>query len=321
MILKIVFTDIKTLGYTLDLNPINKLGRVVVYDNLQDKELGAFISDANVIITNHNRLDSNSLKDANRVQLICQSGTGFNNIDVEYCKAQGIAVTNVPNYSTISVAQHTFAMLFYLISNSRYYDDYVQKGEYAKGKADIHYGQDFFELEGKTWGIIGLGAIGKKVAEYAKGFGCNILYYSTSGKNRDCNYKKVDLEELLKVSDVISIHAPLNEYTEGLIQLKELNLMKKSAILLNLGRGKIINENDLAYALDHQMITAAGLDVLEEEPIQQNNILLKIKDVNKIYITPHIAYGSVEARKRLVSIIGENIQSFLQGGMLNRVDL
>ncbi len=317
--MKIVFADVKTLGFELNLSKLQTLGELEVFDHLSDEELKSVISNVDIVITNQNRLDAKNLDTARNLKLICQAGTGYDNIDIEYCRKRSIAVTNVPKYAAVSVAQHTFSMLFYLLSHSKYYDAYVKEGGYS-ARENFHSGHDFFELEGKTWGIIGMGEIGKRVAKYAKGFDCNVVYYSTSGKNHIPAFKSVSLEELLRVSDIVSIHAPLNVNTQNLIQLKEMKLMKKSSILLNLGRGGIINEKDLAEALDSHVISAAGLDVLKDEPMPANHPLHFVKERNRIFITPHIAYGSFEAREKLIDGICDNIKSFYVGSLINRVE-
>lgn len=215
--------------------------------------------------------------------------------------------------------QHTFAMLFYLLEKLRTYDEYVKSGEYIKSPAFTYLGESFNDITGMTYGIIGLGAIGREVAKVAQAFGCRVIYYSTSGRNNNCDYERVDLDTLLRESDIISIHAPLNENTQGLINLDNLNKMKKSAILLNLGRGPIVNENDLAYALKNDIIAAAGLDVLTREPMTKDNPLFDIKDSRKLLITPHMAWGSVEARRRLMEEVCKNIEAYINGKERNVV--
>lgn len=210
-------------------------------------------------------------------------------------------------------------MLFYLLEHLRYYDKYVKSGEYSKSDIFTHLGKPFWEIHGKKWGIIGLGTIGRRIAEVAESFGAKVSYYSTSGIDRKEKYPRKSLEQLLSESDIVSIHAPLNEKTKGLIGYDQLKLMKKNAILLNLGRGGIVVEEDLAKALDENLIGGAGLDVLEKEPIDENNPLLKIKNKEKLLITPHIAWTSIEARQRLVNEIVENIKAFLEGIDRNRV--
>ncbi len=318
--MKIVFTDYKTLGFPFDTQKIKAFGDVKIYDNLSGDALSEALIDAEVVITNQNRLDQKSLSKAASLKLICEAATGYDNIDLEYCREKKIAVTNVPGYAGKSVAQHTFAMLFYLLSHSRYYDDYVKNGNYAAESYADHTGKEFFELEGKTWGILGKGNIGSLVASYAESFGCRVISSPFAPDKEFDNNETFSLPELLRVSDIISIHAPLSAKTYHLIEEKELRLMKKSAILLNLGRGGIINEGALARALDEGTIYSAGLDVLEQEPIAKDNPLLQIKNKDRIYITPHIAYGSMEARTRLIDAVCDNIESFVNGGSLNRIE-
>ena len=240
------------------------------------------------------------------------TATGTNNLDKEYLAERGIAWRNVAGYSTESVAQHTFALLFYLLEKLRYYDDYVKTEKYVGDVTFTHFAKRFHQLSGMTYGIIGLGNIGRRVADIAKLFGCHVIYYSTSGKNSQPDYERVSFDELLAQSDIVSIHAPLDENTRGLMDKVAFAKMKKSAILLNLGRGPIINEADLADALEQGQIAAAGLDVLSVEPMQENNPLRRIKDSDKLFITPHIAWASVEARTRLMEIILEQIKEFFR---------
>lgn len=322
---KIVFTDIKTLGFNVNVSGLVRYGQVKLYDCLQDTEVGAAVSDADIIITNQNNLNEGNLAGADKLKLICAAATGYDNIDTEYCRKKGVAVANVPGYAAGSVAQHTFAMLFYLISHSRYYDDFVRDGNYASAFPIYHENRDFFELEGKTWGIIGLGAIGRKVGRIAEGFGCRVIYYSTSGRNRDGCFQESTLEELLGKSDIISVHAPLNPDTRGLIGANEIGSMKKGAYLLNLGRGGIIDEKALVHALENNRISGAGLDVFENEPMRPDGPLMRYAKGSsaadsKLYMTPHIGYASAEARERLMATVCRNIEAFLEGGVLNRVE-
>lgn len=317
--MKTVFLDVKTLGYEMDVSGLHQFGEVLIYDHVPDDEVSDVILDADIIITNQNRLSEENLGNARKLKLICAAATGYDNIDTDFCSKHDIAVANVPGYAAGSVAQHTFSILFYLISSSRYYDDYVRTGDYSMSEDTIHSGKDFMELEGKTWGIIGLGAIGKKVAAHAECFGCRVIYYSTSGVSRSEQYPSVALEELLRTSDIISIHAPLNSRTKHLLGLEQIRQMKKTAYLLNLGRGGIIRENDLAEALSSGLIAGAGLDVFESEPLPADSPLLKLENRDRLFMTPHIGYGSVEARKRLMETVSKNIEAFLSGVRYNRV--
>lgn len=284
----IVVLDGKTLG-NVDYIKLNEFGQVAYYDKTEKDDVEERIKDANIILTNKVVLDRNNLKSANNVELICEMATGYNNIDIEYAKENGIAVTNVAGYSTGTVAQHTFALLLTLYDNIRYFDDFVKSGEYSKSGMFTNLERTYNDLSGKVWGIIGLGNIGKKVAKIAQAFGARVVYYSTSGKNSDSNFVRVELEEMLKTCDVISIHAPLNEKTKGLINYKALTMMKKDAILINVGRGPIVVDEDLARAIDEEIIGGAALDVFEAEPIPNNNPLLSVKNTEKLIMTPHIA--------------------------------
>ena len=317
----IVFLDASTVGSDTDLSVFETLGTFKKFDTTSPEEVIERIKGADVVITNKVVLDKHALEKANNLKLICIAATGTNNVDIEYAKKKGIAITNVAGYSTYSVVQHTFAMLFYLLENLRYYDDFVKTGLYSQSKIFTHIGRPFFEIKGKTWGIIGLGTIGREVAKVASSFGAKVIYYSTTGIDRQEVYDRKDLDTLLRESDIVSIHAPLNEKTKNLITYEKIKLMKKTAFILNLGRGGIINEEDLAKALDEGIIAGAGLDVLEKEPIEKENPLLKIKDKSRLFITPHIAWTSIEARRKLIKEIAENIKAFFEGKIRNRVDL
>ncbi len=317
--MKIAVLDAKTLGSDVDLSGLNQFGEVEIYETTPPEKVIDRVKDKDVIITNKVVIDKNVIDKAPNLKLIAVAATGVNNVDIQYAKEKGIQVRNVAGYSTESVVQHTFAMLFYLLEHLKYYDEYVKSGEYSKSDIFTHLGKPFWEIHGKKWGIIGLGTIGRRVAEVAESFGAKVSYYSTSGIDRKEKYPRKSLEQLLSESDIVSIHAPLNEKTKGLIGYDQLKLMKKNAILLNLGRGGIVVEVDLAKALDEDLIGGAGLDVLEKEPIDENNPLLKIKNKEKLLITPHIAWTSIEARQRLVNEIIENIKAFLEGIDRNRV--
>lgn len=317
--MKLAILDAATLGDDIDVSIFKDFGYLEIYQTTSKEQTIERVRDKNIIITNKVVIDKEVMDAASNLKLICVAATGYNNIDTEYAKQKGIAVTNVAGYSTDSVVQHTFAMLFYLLENLAYYDRYTKSGEYTKSNIFTHLGRPFYEIKGKTWGIIGLGTIGKAVARVARSFGCNVIYYSTSGQNTDPEFERKELDILLSISDIVSIHAPLNSRTKNLITYEKLKLMKKQAILLNLGRGGIVNESDLAKALDEDIIKAAGLDVLEKEPMDPNSPLLKIKNKEKLLITPHIAWTSLEARQKLVSEIYQNIKAFLQGKQRNRI--
>lgn len=317
--MKIAILDAKTFGRDIDLSSFSKFGDVKIYQTTSSEKRLKRIKDRDIIITNKVIIDKYLIDNAPTLTLICVAATGTNNIDLDYAREKGIAVTNVAGYSTQSVVQHTFAMLFYLLEHANYYDKYSKSGQYARNNIFTHIGRPFWEIYGKRWGIIGLGAIGKEVGKIAKSFGCDVVYYSTTGKHINKDFKKVELDELLNTSDIVSIHAPLNERTKNLVTYNKFKILKPSAILLNLGRGGIVNEGDLAKALKENLIAGAGLDVLEKEPIELDNPLLSIKDKGKLFITPHIAWASIEARERLIDEVILNIEYFLQGKKRNRV--
>lgn len=317
--MRIVLLDAITLGDDLDLTIFESLGELKIYPTSTPQQVIERITEADVIIANKIELDESNLKHAKNIKLICLTATGTNNVDKVYTNKRGIVVSNVVNYSTSSVAQHTFALLFYLYEKLSYYDGYVKSGQYIADNSFTHFDKRFNELEGKTWGIIGLGNIGKRVAAIASAFGCTINYYSTSGRNSDAIYKQVDFQNLMSNSDIISIHAPLNNMTENLIDYKAMAMMKPSAYLINVGRGKIVNESDLRLALDDNLLAGAGLDVLEYEPMKQDNPLNAIKDSTKLIITPHIAWASVEARNKAIAETKENIVSYMNGRPRNQV--
>lgn len=308
--MKIVFLDAKSIGEDIDLSKYHTLGEFVAYDFSTPNEIPKRVTDADIIITNKCLINEQSIGTAKHLKLICVTATGTNNIDKDYLTKRHIAWRNVAGYSTESVAQHTFAMLFYLLENLSYYDAYVKGGHYANDTSFTHFAEHFHEITGKTWGIIGLGAIGRRVADIAKMFGANIIYYSASGRNVQKNYTQVDFDTLLKTSDIISVHAPLTPETEGIINAEALAKMKTSAIFLNLGRGAIVVEQDLADALKDHTIAAAGLDVLCEEPMSPDSPFLSMKDSKRLLITPHIAWASVEARTRLMDIVYQQIRDF-----------
>ena len=305
---KIVMLERDNIGEDVDLSYFENLGELTVYGTTEYEQVKERIGDAEVLVINKIPMNEATLAEAEHVKLICVTATGTDNVDMEYCAGRGIAVKNVRSYSTESVVQHTFAMLFYLYEKLRFYDDYVKDGEYIKCPGFTYFGETFHELSGKTWGIVGLGEIGARVADIAKAFGCKVIYYSTSGKNSNANYERVDFDTLLEESDIVSIHAPLNEQTKHLFTYDVFEKMKESAYLLNLGRGPIVKEDDLYRALTENLIAGAGLDVLEKEPMSPDNPLFKLKDSRKILITPHIAWATTEARSRLMENVYRNIE-------------
>lgn len=308
--MNIVFLDKKTIGNVTNFNLLHKLGNVEVFDHTKPDEVIGRATGMDVIITNKVVINKDIIDALPQLRLICVAATGINNVDLEYAKQKGIEVKNVVAYSTDSVAQATFSMLLYILNRANYYDAYVKSGAYTRSEIFTHHGPAFWELAGKRFGIIGLGNIGRRVAKIAEGFGMEVVFYSTTGRNNNINYKRFDLNTLLKTSDVISIHAPLTDTTRNLITYEKLKLMRPCAIILNTGRGGIINEADLARALNENLIAAAGIDVFTREPLDPQSPLLKIYDKDKIVLTPHIAWASMEARARLVEKIAKNIEAF-----------
>ena len=308
--MKLVFLDAKTIGSDINLSAFETLGEVVYYDFTTPDEASIRSRDADVLIVNKTEINAKTIGEASHLKLICVTATGTNNLDKDYLKSRGIAWRNVAGYSTDSVAQHTFAMLFYLLEKMRYYDDYVKEERYVSDRIFTHFAEHFHELASMRFGIIGLGNIGRKVAQIASAFGADVVYDSASHQPPQESYHQVDLDTLLATSDIISIHAPLTVHTQGLINSAALEKMKPSAILLNLGRGPIVVETDLANALKKGTIAAAGLDVLSQEPMTDDNPLLSIKDSRKLLITPHVAWAAIEARTRLMEIIYGQIKDF-----------
>lgn len=311
--MKIVVLEQESMGYDIDITCFEDFGEVTYYKNTAKDEVAQRVKDVDIIIANKAPLNKDTLQDADRLKIICEFATGYNNVDLDYCKERGIRVTNAVGYSTPVVAQHTFAMALYLMEKLPVYDTYVKNGEYAKCPIFTCFEPYFSELNGKTWGIIGLGNIGRKVAEIAKVFGCRVIFYSASGNNNTTEYERVDFDTLLAESDILSLHCPLTDRTQNIMDADAFSKMKKTAILINVARGPVVDEQALYNALTTGQIAAAGLDVLVKEPIDKDNPLGKIKDSTKLLITPHMAWGSNEARNRCKNEVYENIKSFLAG--------
>ena len=309
--MKLVCLDAATLGSDVNLDVFGQFGEFVSFETTAATERIERLKGADVVITNKVVIDK-AVMEATNLKLICISATGMNNVDLAHAKAKNIAVKNVAGYSTASVVQHTFALLFELTNRIKFYDEYVKNGEWVKSEIFTYLGADISEIAGKEFGIIGLGEIGRSVAAVARAFGANVSYYSTSGANKNSEFKQKSLEELLRSSDIISIHAPLNEKTRNLLGINEINLLKDDAIVLNLGRGGIVDETAMARAIDERNLRF-GTDVLECEPMSENNPFLKVKNRANLVITPHVAWGSLEARKRLISLVVKNIEEFIKG--------
>ena len=305
--IKIVFLDAETMGDT-PMTEIAALGEFIPYPSSTPEEARQRVSDADVAIVNKVVVDKAFLDAAPKLKLVCEAGTGINNIDSKLCEQRGVAVRNVAGYSTDSVAQIAWMHILNLSGLAFHYDALVKDGTYSTFKIHSDAAHPFMELAGKTLGIVGMGAIGQKVASIAKAFGMNVIYFSTSGTSHCKEYPSVSLEELLKESDVITIHAPYNERTAGLIGYDQMKMMKPTAFLINTGRGGIAVEADLARALDEGIIAGAGLDVYVKEPLPADNPLMPLQHPERIRFSPHVAWSSREARARLAHEMAENIR-------------
>ncbi len=319
--MKIVVLERNSVGPDIPVDIFEELGEVTLYRNtVTIDEVRERVADADIVVANKSPMREESLKDAPNVKLICEFATGYDNVDLAYAKSRGIAVCNVVNYSTAMVAQHTFALALALSQKLPHYDNYVKSGQYSAQDRFSNFDEAFYELDGKTWGIIGMGNIGKRVAKIAESFGCRVIFHSVTGKSTVTDYEQVDKDTLLAESDFLSLHCPLSDLTRDFIDAEALKKMKKSAYLINVARGPVVNNPDLYKALEAGEIAGAGLDVLEKEPLQLTNPLSKIKDSNKLIITPHLAWGSVEARTRCVQGVYDNIKAFLEGNPIHVVN-
>ncbi|BDY13061.1 D-2-hydroxyacid dehydrogenase [Hydrogenimonas cancrithermarum] len=309
--MKLVILDAKTVGDDIDLSVFETFGDVTIYQTTTPGERIEHCKDAGIVITNKVVIDKDVIDASPSLKLICVAATGMNNVDIEYANEKGIEVKNVAGYSTHSVVQHTFAMLFYLMEKLSYYDNHVKSKAWSRSGIFTCIDRPFHELRGKQWGIIGFGTIGKEVAKVAEAFGATVVYYSTSGENDDPLYPRMELDTLLSTSHIVSIHAPLNEKTRDLLDFTRLEKIQAGSILLNLGRGGIINETDLVHVMDDKEIYV-GLDVTEIEPLPEDSILFEAANPDRLFITPHIAWTSIEARQELVKGIFNNIAVFLK---------
>lgn len=319
--MKLVVLERDSVGTDVDVSCFERFGTVTYYGNTVADTVAERVKDAEVIISNKAPMNENTLKDAAHVKLICLFATGYDNVDLAYCKSRGIKVANVVNYCSTAVAQHTLLLALSLSEKLAFYDDYVKSGAYGAQDRFSNFDRPFAELDGKTWGIVGMGNIGHKVASLAEAFGCKVIFYSASGKSSCTEYQRVEFDTLLQEADILSLHCPLSDRTRGLINKEAFSRMKETAILINVARGPVVNTQDLHGALMEGQIAAAGLDVLEKEPMAKDNPLYEIKDSTKLIITPHMSWASIEARTRLVGEVVQNIQAFLDGEVRNVVNL
>ncbi len=311
--MKIVVLERDSAGRDVDMSCFQKLGEVTYYSNTVAPEVAGRVKDADIIIGNKAPLNEDTLKEASNVKLICLFATGYDNVDLEYCRNRGIKVANVVKYCTSAVAQHTVLLALALMEKLAFYDDYVKSGAYSAQDRFSNFDRPFYELEGKTWGIVGMGTIGHRVAKMAEVFGCKVIFYSASGRSSCTEYERVEFDTLLAESDILSLHCPLSDRTRNLIDKDAFDKMKKTAVLINVARGPVVNTQDLYQALVEEKIAAAGLDVLEKEPMEKTNPLAQIKDSTRLIITPHMSWASIESRNRVVQEVAKNIEAFLAG--------
>jgi glycerate dehydrogenase len=316
--MKIAFLDVGSLGTGLDLHRFSRWGDVESWDNSVGNGRIEHLGSSTVAVANRVIFDKDVFSACSQLRLILLTATGYNNVDLDEARRRGVAVCNVVGYSTESVAQHTLALLLTLMEQTPWLDTYG-KTAWAGTTAFGQFGRPFHEISGKTWGIVGFGRIGQRVAQLAQAFGASPSYYSTHGADRG-DLPRLDLPTLLKTSDIVSIHSPLNDQTRNLITATELALMKPTAYLVNTGRGGIVDEAALARALDQGTLAGAALDVTLPEPPLPTNPLLSLAHPEHLVLSPHVAWASIESRQRCLAEVEENLWSWLQGGRRNRVD-
>lgn len=311
--MKIVVLDRTSVGEDISVEAMRQYGDVTFYNNTPDELVAERIAHADIVVANKNPINELTLRDAGRLRLVCQFATGYDNVDTAFCKSRGIRVVNVRNYSTAAVVQHTIALALSVLENVPYYDGYVKSGAYAAQPRFAHFSKTFYELDKKTWGIIGMGNIGRGVAKVAQALGCRVIFYSASGKSSCTDFERVSFDMLLAEADVISLHCPLSERTRHLMDDTAFAKMKTSAILINVARGAVVDTEALCRALSAGRIRGAGLDVFEKEPMRTDDRLLALQDTGVLQMTPHMAWASTEARMRCVAETCKNIEAFQNG--------
>lgn len=319
--MKIVILERNSVGTDVSVDCISDFGDVEIYGNtVTIEEVRERVRDADIVIANKSPLREDTLKDAPKVRLICEFATGYDNCDLAYCRSRDIKVANVRDYCTAMVAQHTFTLALALSQKLFHYDNYVKSGAYSAQDRFSNFDLPFYELEGKTWGIVGMGNIGRRVAKIAEAFGCKVIFYSITGTSDCTEYRRVDKETLFAESDFLSLHCPLSDLSRNFIDAQALRAMKSTAVLVNVARGQVVDNAALYEALVNEEIAAAGLDVVEKEPLEVDNPLSRFGDGNRLIITPHLAWASVEARRRCVEEAYQNIAAFLRGEERNVVN-
>ncbi len=314
--MKIAILDKSTLGEDIDLSPVRALGETYEYDTTSPETVAERISDADAVIINKIKLNENNLSNAKNLKLICVAATGYDNIDTVYCKNNGIALCNVPGYSTDSVAQVTLAMALSLVTHLKEYERFVRSGDYSESGVANKLTPVYHELSSMKWGVVGGGGIGSKVAEIAKAIGCDVL---VCRRKQEGPYPLADIDTICKECDIISLHVPLNDSTRNIINEKRIALMKDTAIVINTARGAVADEKALTDAIKNNKIGALGVDVYSAEPFPTNHPYTEILGYDNVCFTPHMAWGSYEARNRCIRKISENITSFFKGETKNRI--
>ncbi|MBQ9914572.1 MAG: hydroxyacid dehydrogenase [Clostridia bacterium] len=314
--MNISILDIATLGDDLHFDAIHGLGTVTVYDITRQEDVIDRIADAEVLILNKVKLNKDNLPYAKKLKLICITATGFDNVDLDYCKAHGIAVCNVAGYSTDSVVQLTIAMAFSLATNLNTFDNYVKSGAYTNSGVFNCIKPVFREMSALTWGVVGLGNIGTKVADIAKAMGCRVLAYKRTPAEA---YPCVDIDTLCRESDIISIHTPLSDETYHLIDENRLSMMKDGAILINVARGAVVDEAAVTQAVLNGKLGGLGVDVYSTEPLQKDSPYQQILSSDNVIFTPHMAWGAIDSRQRCMDEVAKNIESFVGGGKRSRL--
>ena len=315
--MKIAVLDTASLGEDVDLSPILDLGEASVYEYVAPEQIPEIVADAEVIVYNKTKLTAQVLEQAKKLKLACVTATGFDTVDTGYCREHGIGVCNVPGYSTDSVAQITVALALDLATHLREYRNFVHSGAYSAGNVANKLSPCWNELTGKTWGIVGGGNIGNRVAKIAQALGCRVVMYR---RNPDPEFETVSLNTLCEMSDIISIHLALNDQTRGMVGEQQIRKMKKNAIVVNVARGAVADEEALARAIEEDRIGGLGVDVYSVEPFGKTHPFTRILDRNNVCLTPHMAWGSIESRNRCIAKVAENIAAFYRGESLNRVE-
>lgn len=315
--MNITVLDSFTLGSDIDLHGLSELGDTKVYASTSCDEISERIADSEIVILNKVKIGKKELESADKLKLICITATGFDNVDIDECRKKNIAVCNVKGYSTDSVAQTTLALALALVMHIPFYDRFVKTGEYTGSGIQNRLEPVFYELRGKTWGIVGYGDIGKQVAKAAEAMGCKIIAFSRTHKD---GVENADIDTLCKKADIISVHLPLTDSTKHIIGRKQLDLMKSSAFLINTARGAVIDEKAVADAIRKKKIAGFATDVYSVEPMTADNPISEIVSCDNVVLTPHLAWGAYEARVRCVDEVIENINAFVNGTKRNRVD-